>query len=144
MEHDRKFRNMRKEYMPSFRNEADNYLQFAPAAAMLAMKFSGVKGRSNWGEMLVADAFSAAILASIVNGCKYIVKVERPDESRKNSFPSGHTATAFMTATMLSMEYGQKNPWISMGAYATATATGLMRVANNRHWMSGLAQVSES
>ena len=49
---------------------------------------------------------------------------------------SGHTATAFMTASMLVKEYGYKSPWIGIGAYSAATATGLMRMANNKHWLS--------
>ena len=60
----------------------------------------------------------------------------RPDGSDNHSFPSGHTATAFMTATMLNKEYGYKSPWIGVGAYSVATATGLMRMANNKHWLS--------
>lgn len=50
--------------------------------------------------------------------------------------PSGHTATAFMTATMLTKEYGHRSPWVGIGAYSVATATGLMRMANNKHWLS--------
>ena len=56
--------------------------------------------------------------------------------SNRHSFPSGHTATAFMTATMLNKEYGHKSPWIGVGAYGMATATGLMRMANNKHWLN--------
>ena len=41
-----------------------------------------------------------------------------------------------MTATMLNKEYGYKSPWIGVGAYSVATATGLMRMANNKHWLS--------
>ena len=41
-----------------------------------------------------------------------------------------------MTATMLTREYGHKSPWVGIGAYAVATTTGLMRMANNRHWLS--------
>ena len=52
------------------------------------------------------------------------------------SFPSGHTATAFMTATMLSKEYGHLSPWVGIGAYSVATTTGLMRVVHNKHWLS--------
>jgi len=95
-----------------------------------------VESRSKWGEMMTADAFSVAIMAAGVNSLKYTARLRRPDGSSRNSFPSGHTATAFMTATMLNKEYGHYSPWIGMGAYATATATGLMRMANNRHWMS--------
>lgn len=41
-----------------------------------------------------------------------------------------------MTATMLTKEYSHISPWIGVGAYTVATATGMMRVANNRHWVS--------
>lgn len=41
-----------------------------------------------------------------------------------------------MTATMLTKEYGSVSPWIGVGAYSVAAATGLMRVANNKHWLS--------
>ena len=59
-----------------------------------------------------------------------------PDGSTRNSFPSGHTATAFMTATMLHKEYGHRSPWYSIGGYTLATLTGVTRQLNNRHWMS--------
>ena len=68
---------------------------------MVGMKACGYESRSSWGRMLVSDAFSAAIMAGAVNGIKYSVGRLRPDGSRYNSFPSGHTATAFMTASML-------------------------------------------
>lgn len=136
MGQNRKFRSLRNGYMTSFHHEADSYTQYAPAAVLLAMKAAGVKGRKPWGEMLTADAFSTLIMVSLVNGIKYTARVERPDGTQHNSFPSGHTATAFMTATMLSKEYGHISPLISLGAYTTATATGVMRMANNRHWMS--------
>ena len=41
-----------------------------------------------------------------------------------------------MTATMFNKEYGHKSPWIVVGAYSMATVTGLMRMANNKHWLS--------
>lgn len=41
-----------------------------------------------------------------------------------------------MTATMFNKEYGHKSPWIGVGAYSMATVTGLMRMANNKHWLS--------
>ncbi len=130
------FRSLRNDYMPTFRNHTDDYMQFAPAAVMLGLKAAGVEGRSSWGRMLVSDAFAAALMAGVVNTLKTTTRVMRPDGSDNQSFPSGHTATAFMTATMLSKEYGHKIPWISIGAYTTATATGLMRMANNKHWLS--------
>lgn len=130
-----RFREFRNSIAPSFSFHMDDYLQYAPAAVMIGMKAAGVKGRSSWGRMLVSDAFSAAIMASLVNGLKYTVREMRPDRSGRNSFPSGHTATAFMTATMFSREYGERSVWYSVGAYSVATATGLMRVFNDRHWL---------
>ena len=138
MEHNKKFRELRNSFMPRFHSEVDNFTQYLPAGVMLGMKAFGVPSRSSWGEMLTADAFSAIIMAGLVNSIKYTAKLRRPDGSSNNSFPSGHTATAFMTATMLNKEYGDLSPWVGMGAYATATATGLMRMANNRHWMSDI------
>ena len=128
------FRAMRFNEIPSFKCPYDDYIQYAPAAALLITKACKVEGRSDWGRMLAADAFSTAILASLVSGIKYSACRLRPDESTRNSFPSGHTATAFMCATMLHKEYGSVSPWISFGGYAVASFTGVSRMMNNRHW----------
>lgn len=133
---DSKFRKLRNDFMPRFHRTLDNYTQIAPAAVMVGMKAAGVESRSSWGRMLLSDAFSVALMAGIVQGLKNTTNVMRPDGSDNHSFPSGHTATAFMTATMLNKEYGYKSPWIGVGAYSVATATGLMRMANNKHWLS--------
>lgn len=134
--HDTHFRRLRNDYMPSFSRHADDFLQYAPAAAMLGMKAAGVESRSSWGRMVASGALSYAVMGGAVNTLKYPTKVMRPDRSSRNSFPSGHTATAFLTATMLTKEYGHKSPLIGVGAYSVATATGLMRMANNKHWLS--------
>ena len=133
---DLQVRSMRNRYMPRFRSHVDDYMQYAPAAVMLGLKVGGVKSRHSWGRMLVSDLFSVGLMTGAVNTLKYTVRTRRPDGSSRNSFPSGHTATAFMTATMLTKEYGYKSPWVGIGAYTVASVTGLMRVANNRHWLS--------
>ena len=122
--------------VPGFHYSYDDYLQYAPAALTLGLKACGYESRSGWGRMIVSDAFSAAIMAGAVNGLKYSVGRLRPDGSRRNSFPSGHTATAFMTATMLHKEYGWRSPWFSIGGYTAAAVTGVSRILNNRHWLS--------
>ena len=133
---DKHFRSMRNTYMPNYKCRVDDYLQYAPLVAQFGVKACGVKGRSSWGRMVVSDVFSSAIMAGVVNTLKYTIKERRPDGSTNNSFPSGHTATAFMTATMLTKEYGYKSHWVGISSYTLATITGLMRVANNRHWLS--------
>lgn len=130
------FRSLRNDYLPQFNRHVDDYLQFSPAAVLLGMKTFGVESRSSWGRMIASDAFSALLMGGAVNTLKHSTNVVRPDGSNNHSFPSGHTATAFMTATMLTKEYGHKSAWVGIGAYSVASATGLMRMANNKHWLS--------
>lgn len=135
---DKSFRATRNGLMPDFKTSYDNYAQWAPLAVMLGMKVGGIKSRNSWGQLLVADALSGAIMATLVNSAKYTIKRRRPDGTSRNSFPSGHSATAFMTAAFLSKEYGHISPWITVGSYTCATVTGIARVCNNRHWMSDI------
>ena len=135
---DRDLYVLRNDLFPDLRYEFDDFLQYAPAAVMLGMKAFGYESRSTWPGLIVSDAFSVAIMAATVNGLKYTVKRPRPDGSAFNSFPSGHTATAFMTATMLHREYGWRSPWFSIGSYTAATFTAFSRLLNNKHWMSDI------
>ena len=121
----------------NFHNEIDNYTQYVPLALTIGLKIGAVEGRSDWPRFWASSAASAAIMAGLVNGIKYTASEMRPDGSTRNSWPSGHTATAFMAATILHKEYGlTRSKWYSVGAYTLATATGVMRVLNNRHWIS--------
>ena len=93
--------------------------------------------RSDWPRLLASAGLSYGIMAALVNGIKYTAKEMRPDGSQANSWPSGHTATSFVGATLLHKEYGlTRSPWFSVAGYGVATATGVMRVLNNRHWVS--------
>lgn len=127
---------LRNTVIPGFHYSYDDYLQYVSAGITVGLKACGYQSRSSWGRMLVSDAFSLAIMAGTVNGIKYSVGRLRPDGSSHNSFPSGHTATAFTSATMLHMEYGWRNPWFSIGGYTAAAITGVSRICNNRHWLS--------
>lgn len=128
-------REIRNRYLPNFKASFDDYLQYAPAATVYGLKLAGVKGRNNVGRATLSYATSLAIMGIIVNSIKYTSKVERPDGSAKNSFPSGHAAMAFTNASFLHKEYGIVNPAYSIGGYGAATLTGLGRNLNNRHWM---------
>lgn len=131
-----KFYDLRNAYAPEYHCPVDDYLQYAPGLAAVIMKACGVQSRSSWGRMIVSDAFSVAIMAAVVNGMKYSIGTLRPDGSTHNSFPSGHTATAFTAAHILHKEYGELSPWISVGGYTIATFVGVSRILNNRHWIS--------
>lgn len=133
---DTDIRDLRNSIAPNFRYCYDDYLQYSPSLILVGLKAFKYEGRSSWGRMLTADAFSYAIMGLVTNGLKYSICRMRPDMSQKNSFPSGHTATAFMMATWLHKEYGWRNPWISFAGYSIATITGVSRILNNRHYMS--------
>ncbi|MTH16512.1 phosphatase PAP2 family protein [Flavobacterium sp. LC2016-01] len=117
----------------------DDFSQYAPAASVYALNAFGVKGKNNMRDRSVILVTSYAIMATTVLGLKSISHVERPDGSSNNSFPSGHTATAFMGAEFLYQEYKDKSIWYGIAGYAVATGTGLFRIYNNRHWLTDVA-----
>lgn len=131
-----RIREIRNRYIPDFHMEYDDYLQYVPTAAVFGLNLSGVKGRNNLKRATLSYAASIGIMAIVVNSIKYTAKVERPDGTKRNSFPSGHTANAFTNASFLHKEYGLVNPLYSIGGYSMATFTGLGRNLNNRHWIS--------
>ena len=123
--------------LTNFKTGIDDYLQFFGPAMTVGLKLGGYEGRSDWPRLLASAGLSYAIMAGFVNGIKYTAKEMRPDGSTANSWPSGHTATAFVGASLLHKEYGlTRSPWFSVAGYGMATATGVMRVLNNRHWIS--------
>ena len=71
-----------------------------------------------------------------VNGIKYTVQEPRPGSGARNSFPSGHTATAFTGAELIRLEYGNG---YGIAAYGITTAgVALMRLYNDRHWLNDI------
>ncbi|MBO4892264.1 MAG: phosphatase PAP2 family protein [Prevotella sp.] len=123
--------------LTDFKTGIDDYTQFFGPAMVVGLKLGGYEGRSDWPRLLASAAMSYGIMAGFVNGIKYTAKEMRPDGSTANSWPSGHTATAFVGASLLHKEYGlTRSPWWSVAGYGVATATGVMRVLNNRHWIS--------
>ncbi|MBE7178125.1 MAG: phosphatase PAP2 family protein [Mucilaginibacter polytrichastri] len=128
----------RLEDMPHFSTQVDNYLQFAPAAAVYALNFSGVPGRHNFADRTMLYVLSTAFMGGSVYLLKNATQQLRPNGNNMLSFPSGHTATAFAAAEFLFQEYGDRSPWYGIAGYGIATATGILRVYNNEHWFSNI------
>lgn len=61
---------------------------------------------------------------------KYTVKEKRPDSNNRDSFPSGHTASAFAGASFIHQRYGLKSAILP---YMAAIYTGYSRIDANRH-----------
>jgi hypothetical protein len=114
----------------------DNVMQYLPLISVYSLNLSGIKGRSAWKERTIIAASSYFVMGSVVLGLKQLVKEERPDKSGFNSFPSGHTATAFAGAEFLWQEYKDVSVWYGISGYVVAAGTGLFRVYNDKHWMT--------
>jgi membrane-associated phospholipid phosphatase len=129
-------REERNSIAPTFRTHADDYLQFAPIATVVALNIAGVRGRHDPLNQALLVIKSELIMTAIVLPLKKLTRVPRPDTGAPTSFPSGHTAQAFVAATFLHLEYGKDYPLVSILGYTTAAGIGVLRVMNNRHWAS--------
>lgn len=125
-----------KEDMPGFRTTVDDYLKYAPVVSTYALNIAGVKGRHRLVDRTIVFAVSSILTNQIVTSLKHATHQLRPDGSTYNSFPSGHTATAFVGAEFMNQELGWHSKWYSVAGYTMAGATGMLRIANNRHWLS--------
>jgi hypothetical protein len=81
------------------------------------------------GDLLRAQLVSQVVVQSV----KLATHRERPDGSNFYSFPSGHTASAFTTASVLNRHLGWK---AGLPAYSFATFVGVSRMSANKHHMS--------
>lgn len=117
----------------------DDYAQYSPMISVYALNLFGVKGLHNFKDRTIILATSYLIMGATVNVLKNSIREERPDHSSYNSFPSGHTATAFMGAEFLRREYNDVSPWIGVGGYLVAAGTGYFRLQNNRHWITDIS-----
>jgi membrane-associated phospholipid phosphatase len=119
--------------------QIDDIIQYVPAASVYALNLVGIKGKHNFKDRSIILGLSSVFMAVSVNGIKYTARVERPDKSANNSFPSGHTAIAFMGAEFLWQEYKDVSIWYGIAGYVVATGTGAFRIYNNKHWFGDVA-----
>ena len=62
---------------------------------------------------------------------KYTIDAERPNGENNRSFPSGHSSTAFSTATFMQIRYGWQ---YGVPAYLAATFVAWSRVYSDYHY----------
>ena len=93
------------------------------------------KEKHNWVDQLclvvIAEGFNAAMTRTV----KYTVGEIRPDGG-PHSFPSGHTANAFLGAHIAWKEFKDSSPVLAYSGYALATFVACSRLYNNRHWVA--------
>ena len=117
----------------------DDYAQYLPMSVPVVLNLCGLKGRHSLDRLILLEGGSYLFGSGWLNAFKYKLAVLCPDGSTYNSFPSGHTFTAFVGAEIIRREYGREYPWIAVAGYATATLIGAMRIYNNRHWLGDVA-----
>ena len=125
----------RNEHLFGFTNHLDDYAQFAPLVAVYGFEVAGMKPRTDWQNRTAILLKAQVVNLGLVYVLKTTLKKTRPDGTAY-SFPSGHTANAFAGATMLAIEYGENHKWMPYVSYAFASGIGVMRMANNKHYIS--------
>ena len=83
----------------------EDYVQYIPVVMDLGLDLVGVRSADGCPDILIATATSYLTEIVLVNGFKLLIKEQRPNGTAYNSFPSGHTATAFTGAELVRMEY---------------------------------------
>lgn len=121
---------------PLFQSHLDDYAQYLPVSAALLSGTLGLKPQHDFKARLVYTAISYVSMTLTVELLKKTVKETRPDNSDSNSFPSGHTATAFTGAELFHQELKYSHPILSYAAFPIAAGVGVYRMLNNKHYLS--------
>jgi membrane-associated phospholipid phosphatase len=123
-------------HKPTFRTVVDSYAQFSPVAAVYVLNLAGVTGKNRFLDRTILLGISSGLMAGSVRVIKNATHRLRPNGESTVSFPSGHTATAFMAAEFLAQEYSGKSVWYGVAGYTVAVSTGVFRMYNRNHWFS--------
>ena len=110
----------------------DDFSQYSPAASVYVLNAAGIKGWHNFKDRTVILATAYAIMGGTVLTVKSTSRVERPDGSSNNSFPSGHTATAFSLFLFCCFISAKK--WIVPLGFIYALLGGYARIYVAQHF----------
>jgi hypothetical protein len=114
----------------------DTYFEYGLPVVAYGLAFiPGVNARHNFRDRTLVFSTSFLLMSGTVRVLKTQIPVRRPNTFLL-SFPSGHTATAVMSAHFMYKEYKETSPWIGIGGYLMATTTGVFRMVNKKHWFS--------
>ncbi|MFD1755878.1 phosphatase PAP2 family protein [Rufibacter sediminis] len=127
-------RDARKAF-PHFSTKIDDYLFFVPIVGLYGFTAFSEENKHDIRRQTGLLLASGALTTVVIYPMKIWTAQERPN-GLPRAFPSGHTAYAFTIATIVDKEFRHKSKWISIGSYTIASATGVMRVLNNEHWMA--------
>ncbi len=112
----------------------DDYLEWGMLGWVFVCDLMG-KEKHNWVDQFCLMAIAEGLNAGMTRTVKYVVNKERPDGG-PHSFPSGHTANAFLGAHLAYKEFKDSSPVLAYSGYVIATFVGCSRIYNNRHWVA--------
>lgn len=112
----------------------DNYLEWGMLGWVFLCDLMG-KEKHRWTDQLFLVAIAEGLNAGMVQGLKHSLHTTRPDGS-PHSFPSGHTANAFLGAHIAYKEFRETSPALAYSGYAIALFVAGSRLHNNRHWVA--------
>lgn len=112
----------------------DDYMEWGMLGWVFVCDLMG-KEKHNWADQLCLVVLAEGINAGLTRTVKYAVNQRRPDGG-PYSFPSGHTANAFLGAHMAYKEFKDSNPWLAYSGYPLALFVAGSRLYNNRHWVA--------
>jgi hypothetical protein len=108
--------------------------QMIPNALYIGgMSIAGYRGNPDGYRRAMGMLKATAYSSSVTTLLKYTVREPRPLESHwKNSFPSGHTTTAFAFCGYVMAEHEY---WLGVPSLFLATFIGYSRINDNMHWL---------
>ena len=113
----------------------DDYTRHVPLAVAYGLMATDHRGARSAVSFTLIYLLAHELNEGVVSNLKRLSAEPRPyDPHDLTSFPSSHTAQAFLTATLLHEQYGHQYPWVSVAGFTVAAATGTMRVLGNKHW----------
>ena len=110
----------------------DDYIQYVPIVMDLGLDFLGAEAEHAFLDRFIEAALAYASCGIISGVSKQAFHSLRPNGANYQSFPSGHTDTAFTAAELVRREYGWG--W-GAGAYGIAATVAGMRLYRNWHWL---------
>ena len=132
---------------PTFKVVTNSALPISVATPLLIYSVGLLKKDSTIKKQALFIGETFLVSAFITTALKYTAKRERPFNTYPDiqnvtaapgySFPSGHTSTAFATATSLSMEYPKW--YVIAPSFVWASAVGYSRMHLGAHYPSDVA-----
>ncbi|MBK0402715.1 phosphatase PAP2 family protein [Adhaeribacter sp. BT258] len=121
---------------PNFDTWLDDAFLVAPYFELAAANIFNQRSNNDLLNTTLVILKAEAIFGVTVFTMKNLTNQLRPNGENRESLPSGHTAQAFLAASILHTELKHRSNWYGVGAYGIATSVGAFRMLKNKHWQS--------